>query len=167
MKSAEIPLTINELIALFGFSPEALAANRAGSVTPPQRQDSLYRAAGMLVRGLGSLILNGILIAALRPRLNGQVESAAGGAVILLIALIAALWIASAIRAAHPRVSTCEGTVRRAGDARHPAIQVDHVILRISFRRWKHLPPVLPGAYRVYTTHGPRLLSLEPLPQTN
>ncbi len=161
----EHPLPVAVLSELFGFAPEALAANRAGHLTDVQRQDLLFHSLGYLVRGLVMLVLSLALIASVTPLADTLANQ------ILLVLACAALlvlgadWLIAAYRVLRPCVWSVSGRVLRAGDPSHPALTVGEVTLRVTYRRWKRLPAALPGEYRVYYGPTRSLLSIEPVPQ--
>jgi len=160
--AAQQPLSAEELAGLFGFAPDALAANRAGRLSDRQRQDLRYRSIGHLVRGAITLVGGVVLIAAVSPLAEAAWERALlMGACALWLAL-GVLWLIAARDVARPTVSTVIGTLRRAGDPSHPAIAVNGVTLRVSYRRWKRLSAAYPGRYRAYYGPARTLLSIEP-----
>lgn len=161
----EHPLPVTALSELFGFSPEALEANRAGRLTDEQRQDLFYHSVGYLVRGLVMLVLSLTLIASVTPLARTPLNQT-----LLAIACVALLalggsWLIAAYRVVRPQVQAVSGAVQQAGDPAHPALAVGTVILRVPYRRWKRLPVTLPGEYRAYYGPTRSLLSIEPIPQ--
>jgi hypothetical protein len=156
------PLSAEELAGLFGFAPDALAANRAGRLSDEQRQDLLYRSIGYLVRGLVMLTLGATLIAMTYPLARAGWEGALWIGMCVLWLALGALWLAAARDVARPQVRVASGTLRRTGDPSHPAITVNNVTLRVYYRRWKRLPGVFPGRYRAYYEPARALLSIEP-----
>lgn len=154
--------TVDELADMFGFTPDDLALNRAGQFSARQRQQVVYQSVGYLVKGIAFLVLCGVLIASLLPSIHRPWEWIMLAVTILLVAALAIGWGIAAIRVVRPAVHTITGSLSRAGSDMQPRVQVGQVALRMSFRRWKRLPPSFPGKYRVY--YGPEmtLLSLEP-----
>ena len=159
------PLSAQELASLFGFAPDALAANRAGRLSDDQRQDLLYRSIGYLARGLVMLTLGAALIAVSYPLARPGWERALWIGMCALWLALGVLWLAAARDVARPQVRVAIGTLRRAGDPSHPAIAVNSVTLRVYYRRWKRLPGVFPGRYRAYYEPARALLSIEPATQ--
>lgn len=159
------PLSAQELGALFGFALDALAANRAGRLSDRQRQDLLYRSIGHLVRGVVMLLAGVVLIAAVSPLAEAVWERALLIGVCTLWLALGVLWLAAARDVMRSAVRATTGALRRAGDPSHPAVAVNGVTLRVSYRRWKRLSAAYPGRYRAY--YGPpcTLLSIEPIPE--
>jgi hypothetical protein len=152
-----------DLAALFGFTPHELALNRIGYLSPQQRQRLFYRSVGYLVNGLGVVLLNAILLSAVAPRVQRPWQRAILVALWVGLGVFAVLVIVSAWRVFSPRVKSATGSIRRGGTPRKPRVEVGGVELRLSFRRWKRLPPSFPGRYTVYYAgFVGDLLSLEP-----
>lgn len=153
---------VAELGRSFGFTPEELALNRAGRVSDRQRQTIIFRCVGYVVRGVALVVLIVTLAAAVAPTLHTEWQTALFAALCLLGLLIAGLLFRAAVVIRRSPVHIATGSLSRSGDARHPAVTVGGVTLRISFRRWKRLPAAYPGTFRAY--YGPELnlLSLEP-----
>lgn len=156
------PLEAADLGRCFGFTPEEVTLNRAGRVSDRQRQAIVFHGVGYVVRGAALLVLIVTLAAAVAPTLRTAWHVALFAALCLLGLLIAGLLFRAAALIVRSPVRAVTGSPVRSGDARHPAITVGGVTLRISFRRWKRLPAALPGTYRAYYGPDTRLLSLEP-----
>jgi hypothetical protein len=159
-------LSIPELINLFGFTPEELALNRSGRLSVRQRQQLFYQSLGHLIRGIAVIVLDLVLMASLAGEADLRWERwmlTGTGLALLATGLLLASASAQVLM---PRVRHVSGVVQRSGDADRPRILAKDVELRLSFRRWKRLPPALPGTYRVFYGPGPNLLSLEPEGQT-
>jgi len=153
----------HELAALFGFTPHELALNRIGYLSQRQRQRLFYRSVGYLVNGLGVVLLNAILLAAVAPRAQRPWQRIVLSALWVSLALFAALVVVSAWRVFSPDVKSATGPIQRGGTPRKPRVRVGAVELRISFRRWKRLAPSYPGRFTVYYAgFVGDLLSLEP-----
>lgn len=150
-----------DLARTFGFTPEELALNRAGRLSARQRQMVLYHSTGYLVRGVAALVLGVVLLAALVAGVERPWEWALFGAAVILLAGFALGLVIAAVRVARPAMQSATGPLTRAGTASRPAVQVGALALRVSYRRWKRLPPTLPGHYRVYYSTGRELLSVE------
>jgi len=148
---------------MLGFAPDALIANRAGRLSDRQRQDLRYRSIGHLVRGVVMLLGGATLIAAVAPLAEAAWQRALWIGVCALWLALGVLWLAAARDVARPTVRAATGTLRRAGDPAHPAIAVNGVVLRVSYRRWKRLSAVYPGRYRAYYGPARALLSIEPI----
>ncbi|MBN2306013.1 MAG: hypothetical protein JXQ72_16140 [Anaerolineae bacterium] len=160
-------LDLDDLPDLFGFTPEELALNRAGRFSTRQRQQVRYHSVGYLVRGAAFLVLCMILAVTLIPLLHRAGEWIAFVGVCLTVIGLIVWWGIAAARIARPVVRTITGPLTRAGSANRPVVRVGDLDLRISYRRWKRLPPVLAdlsptGRYRVYYCAESTLLSLEP-----
>lgn len=163
--AAQQPLSAEELADLFGFAPDALAANRAGLLSDRQRQDLRYRSIGHLVRGAMMLVGGAVLIAAVSPLAEAAWERALLVGVWVLWLVLGLLWLTAARDVARPTVHMATGALGRAGDPSHPAIAVNGVTLRVSYRRWKRLSAAYPGRYRAYYGPARTLLSIEPAPE--
>ncbi len=161
----EHPLPVAALSELFGFAPEALAANRAGHLTDVQRQDLLFYSLGYLVRGLVMLVLSLTLIASVIPLADTPTNQVLLALACAALVVLGTGWLIAAYRVLRPRVWSVNGRALRAGDPAHPALAVGEVILRVPYRRWKRLPPALPGEYCAYYGPTRSLLSIEPVPQ--
>ncbi len=162
---AQQPLSAEELADLLGFAPDTLAANRAGRLSDRQRQDLLYRSIGHLVRGAVMLVTGVVLIAAVYPLAEAVWERALLIGVCALWLALGILWLAAAHDVARPTVRAATGALCRAGHPSHPAIAVNGVTLRVSYRRWKRLSAAYPGRYRAYYGPARTLLSIEPAPE--
>lgn len=157
------PLTVEQLAVLFGFTPGELALNRAGRFSERQRQQLAYQSVGYLLRGIGFLVLSVILTASLYEPDMERGQAAAFITVGLLLLMISGYLLFAAYRVFSPTVQSREGKLIRSGSARQPAVLIADRPLRISYRRWKRLPPSFPGAYRVYYARSvDTLLSVEP-----
>lgn len=160
--SAPTPVTVAQLSQWFGFALEDLALNRAGKLSPRQRQTLRYDAAGQLIRGCAALVLGIILTATVAPAAETLLERTLLVAVLAGVLVLALMLAHAFVRALRPTVRRVTGPLRRADDPWHPAIVVGSEPLRISTRRWKRLPAALPGTYCAYVDPSGRLLSLEP-----
>ncbi len=152
-------MTTAALAELFGFTVQEAARNRAGQLSPRQRQQCIFASIGYIVRGLAVIVLVVVLATALPASVDPGWRIALYG----MAGIMALLLIYGGTRAIWPPVAQVAGTLRRTGDDWHPQLQIGDIRLRITYRRWKHLPDTLPGPYRVYytsTTH--QLLSIEP-----
>lgn len=150
----------DELCALFGFTPDELALNRSGRLSARQRQTVRFRAIGLLVRGLAFVILTVILLASQAAQLRTGWQRALA---IAVAALAIAVWLAGVWVVLRPDVRRVAGPCRRNGTPRHPLVNVGGEKLAVSYRRWKRLPPALPGTYvAYYSTPDHALLSIEP-----
>lgn len=156
------PLSAEDLAGMFGFAPDALNANRAGRLSDRQRQDLRYRSIGHLVRGATMLLGGAVLSAAISPLAETAWQRALWIGVCVLWLALGLLWLAAARGVARPTVHIAAGALRRAGDPSHPAITVNSVALRISYRRWKRLSAAYPGRYCAYYGPARTLLSIEP-----
>lgn len=159
------PETLPSLGDLFGFEPGEAALNRAGQLSPRQRQQVIYRSVGYIVRGLAVCLLNGILAAAVSPTIDRPWQRAAFVILCAFVALLGLDLLSAAYRCLFPRVHAVAGPLVRAGNLNKPCIRVGSRDLAVNARRWKRLPPDLPGQYRAYWTTGRLLLSLEPWEQ--
>jgi hypothetical protein len=159
---AEQP-TARQLADLFGFSEDELTLNRAGAFSDRQRQQLVYQSIGYLVRGLAFIILDILLAITLYARLDRAWQQALFAALIVLLLDATALILRAAVKVCFPTVRSATGPLSRAGSANQPCIRTGALELRISYRRWRRLPPTLPGTYRVYYANAVNtLLSLEP-----
>lgn len=160
MSIPDAPLPAGELAALFGFTLDDLALNRAGHLSARQRQDVLYRNARVFVSGAILALISVIVLAAfyrIVPRRAWFTLLALDTVLLTTLALTLRRFVL------RPPIHTTTGTIRRGTDAWTPSIIVhDTLALRISTRRWKRLPESLPGTYRVYYGPDQRVLSLEP-----
>jgi hypothetical protein len=153
----------NERLAdMFGFTLDELALNRTGLFSQRQRQQLAYQSIGYLVRGIAVIVLSTLLIVTLASRTRQPWEIALLALTSGLLAVLCGLLLFAAYRVFRPTVQTATGPLQRSGNARDPHVSIGDRTLRISFRRWKRLPPALPGQYRVYYARGTyNLLSLE------
>lgn len=141
---------VQDLAALFDFTPHELALNRVGHLSRRQRQRLFYRSVGYLVNGLGVVLLNAILLSAVAPRVQRPWQRTMLGVLWMSLALFAVLVIVSALRVFSPQVKRITGTLQRGGTPRKPRVRVGNVELRISYRRWKRLERTYPGSFTVY-----------------
>lgn len=161
-RSADIP-AMQDLAAIFGFTPHELALNRIGLLSARQRQRLFYRSIGYLVNGLGVVCLNAILLSAVASRITRPWQRAILGFLWASLALFAVLVIVATWRVLSPSVKSVTGPIQRGGTPRKPRIQVGDLELRISFKRWKRLETAYPGCFTVYyASFVGDLLSLEP-----
>ncbi len=159
-----LPLTTEQLATLFGFTLDELALNRAGEFSTRQRQQLVYQSIGYLLRGVGFLILSLILAITVYRQLDYSWQYAVFAAICLLLLILSGYLFFATYRVFSPTVQISEGKLIRAGSARQPAILIADRTLRISYRRWKRLPPSFPGTYRVYYARAVlNVLSIEPL----
>ena len=166
MNQGSVPLSSEELAALFGFTVEELALNRDGRLSKRQRQGMFYRSWGYLMRGLVLVIIGTGAVIMLTTGAGSALERALLGAVIALLGVSAALLIVDAFHVLRPTVRTAHGALRRGDDPWRPSVLVGEQVLSISTRRWRRLPRACPGTYRAYADPTGRLLSIEPQPET-
>jgi hypothetical protein len=159
----QVQSTPDELAALFGFTLEELAQNRAGHFSDGQRQTLFFQSGGYLVRGLALIALTVVLAAAVADTIHTRWQIAGFVLLGLLIMGIIGLWLRAAYLVMFPHVEMITGTLSRGSDDWHPSIFAGTVELRISFRRWKRLKESYPGLYRFYVSPTGVLLSVEPL----
>jgi hypothetical protein len=94
----------DELAALFGFTLEELALNRAGRLSDHQRQTLFFLSVGYLVRGLVLVVLNVILAATVADTVHTTGHMVAFVVLCLLMAGIAAFLIRAAYIVTFPTV---------------------------------------------------------------
>ncbi|MCZ7538538.1 MAG: hypothetical protein M5U29_01160 [Anaerolineae bacterium] len=163
--AAQQPLSAEELADLFEFAPDALAANRASRLSDRQRQDLRYRSIGHLVRGAMMLVGGAVLIAAVSPLAEAAWERAPAGRRVGAVAGAGPPVADRSARRGAPHCPHGNRGLGRAGDPSHPAIAVNGVTLRVSYRRWKRLSAAYPGRYRAYYGPARTLLSIELAPE--
>lgn len=147
---------------MFGFTPEELALNRAGQFSTRQRQQLAYQSIGYLVRGIAVMVLSVLLTVTLAARARQPWEIAAVALTGALLVGLCGMLLFAAYRVFKPTIKTVSGPYRRGDSPRDPQVIIGDQALRVPFRRWKRLPPTLPGIYRAYYARGVyNLLSLE------
>jgi ABC-type proline/glycine betaine transport system permease subunit len=123
--------TPDELAALFGFSLDELALNRAGQFSDRQRQTLFFMSVGYLVRGLALVVLTVVLAAAVAETIHTRWQITGFALLSLLIVGMVGLWLRAAYLVRFPHVETITGTLRRGSDDWHPSIFAGTVELRV------------------------------------
>lgn len=160
--TGETPLDAAELAAHFGFTPDELARNRAGTLSARQRQTVFYRSWGYLARGVVLLVVSGGIAAWLAPTASSTLDYVLLAGIALLLGINAAILLADLYRVLRPTVHSISGPLRRGDKAFRPSVFVGPVELWITARRWRQMEPHYPGTYRAYYSPAGHLLSIEP-----
>ncbi len=158
----EIPLDAAELAEHFGFTPDELALNRAGTLSARQRQAVFYRSWGYLARGVVLIVVSGGIAAWLAPSAGSTFDYVLLAGIVLLLVINAAILLADLYRVLRPTVHSVSGPLRRGDKAFRPSVFVGTSELWITSRRWRRMEPRYPGTYRAYYGPAGHLLSVEP-----
>jgi len=155
-------LVVQEQLAdWLGFTPDELAANRSGRLSTRQHRDMLYRHVGDLVRGAVAFCLGCILLATVAQSADRVWEQVLSGMAFVALIVLGGTWVLAIARLAHPQVHTVSGSLCRGANPAKPHVVIGSTSLRITFRRWKHLPDHFGGRYRAYYDSLNTLLSVE------
>jgi len=155
------PRTVDALARWFGFTPDELALNRAGRLSPRQRQTVFFQGVRVIILGVTLIVLSVMLAAAVAPGVRTGPQRVAFGVLLLLVAALGVLVLRAAGEVLYPRVRCVCGPLAPAGSPRQPLLRAGDRLLAISYKRWRRLGIFGDQPYRTYYA-GRTLLSVEP-----